>query len=154
MLARVDTHIVDGKLTMSEWMDHFCIAAVNPAAPQTRAHLAQQTSWRLLVKSLKIFDRVDADHSGKLEYAEFAEFGALIGLDERETELLWHAMDDDESGSINIVELFRQPDGEGGHGTKTYAQREQMVKADTAGGHAVAGSLDDLCHLRTHPRTS
>merc|ERR1712129_86116 len=87
--------------------DYFVNVEVNAMAPQIRAHIAQQTSWRLLVKSLQIFERVDADRSGKLEYGEFVQFGALIGLDASETEMLWNTMDENESGSIDIVELFR-----------------------------------------------
>ena len=49
---------------------------------------------------------MDADRSGKLEYGEFTQFGTLIGLNEEETELLWNSMDVNNSGSIDITELF------------------------------------------------
>jgi len=130
VFALIDSDVQDGKVTMSEWMDYFTNAEVNPSAPQIRAHIAQQTSWRLLVKSLQIFDRVDADHSGKLEYGEFVRFGRLIGLNESETEMLWHRMDENESGSIDIVELFQW------FSARLYAQRQQTrarVRARTDG---------------------
>merc|ERR1711971_468013 len=66
-----------------------------------------QFTWRLLTKSLLIFEEMDADHSGKLEYAEFARFGELIGLDAEETELLFHSLDANQTGSIDIVEMFQ-----------------------------------------------
>ena len=49
---------------------------------------------------------MDADHSGKLEYGEFRGFGACIGLNDEETEILWNQMDVNNSGAIDITELF------------------------------------------------
>jgi len=119
VFAVLDSEVTDGKVTMTEWMDYFVNAKVNPTVPQIRAHILQQTSWRLLVKSLQIFERVDADHSGKLEYGEFTQFGALIELDASETELLWNTMDENGSGSIDIVELFEW------FRARLYAQRQR-----------------------------
>merc|ERR1712129_277954 len=115
--------------------DYFVNVEVNAMAPQIRAHIAQQTSWRLLVKSLQIFERVDADRSGKLEYGEFVQFGALIGLDASETEMLWNTMDENESGSIDIVELFRW------FSARLYAQCQ---RADGDDGNGDADSSESV----------
>mmetsp|Transcript_44591 Transcript_44591/g.71368 ORF Transcript_44591/g.71368 Transcript_44591/m.71368 type:complete len:293 (-) Transcript_44591:50-928(-) len=100
------TDVEDGKLTFNEWMDYFTNKEINPGVDEIRDFIEDQTSWALLVKALKIFETMDADHSGKLEYNEFIEFGKLIGLDEEETEVLWNRMDTNQSGAIDIVELF------------------------------------------------
>merc|ERR1712129_622640 len=114
---------------MTEWMDYLVNAKVNPTVPQIRAHIQQQTTWGLLVKSLQIFERVDVDRSGKLEYGEFGQFGALIGLDASETWVLWNTMDENESGSIDIVELFEW------FSARLYAQR-QRTNGDDGNGDA------------------
>jgi len=136
VFALIDSDVRDGKVTMTEWMDYFTNAEVNPSAPQIRAHIAQQTSWRLLVKSLQIFERVDADRSGKLEYGEFVEFGDLIGLNDSETEVLWTKMDENESGSIDIVELFRW------FSARLYAQRRKQARVRARNNDDVSDSSE------------
>ena len=49
---------------------------------------------------------MDAAHSGKLEYDAFRRFGELIGFDDEKTELLFHTMDSNATGAIDVVDLF------------------------------------------------
>lgn len=106
VLKLIDTDIEDGKITFNEWMDYFTNKQVNDDIFRIKQHIEEQVTWELLVKALKIFQKMDADHSGKLEYGEFEKFGELIGLNGEETEVLWHRMDTNESGSVDITELF------------------------------------------------
>mmetsp|Transcript_31365 Transcript_31365/g.27582 ORF Transcript_31365/g.27582 Transcript_31365/m.27582 type:complete len:257 (-) Transcript_31365:20-790(-) len=100
------TDVEDGRLTMNEWMDYFTNKDVNEGVFVIKEHIEEQLTWELLTKALKIFQKMDADHSGKLEYGEFRGFGTCIGLNEEETELLWNQMDTNNSGAIDITELF------------------------------------------------
>eukprot|EP01083_Nonionella_stella_P039415 107190_1 len=102
----IDTDVTDGRLTMNEWMDYFTNKDINPGIFQIQEHIQDQITWELLVKALTIFEKMDADHSGKLEYGEFRNFGTLIGLNAEETELLWNSMDTNQSGAVDVVELF------------------------------------------------
>ena len=100
------TDVEDGRLTMNEWMDYFTNKNVNPGIYKIKEHIEDQITWQLLVKALRIFQKMDSDHSGKLEYGEFRQFGTIIGLNDEETELLWNSLDTNESGSIDITELY------------------------------------------------
>eukprot|EP00485_Elphidium_margaritaceum_P019910 CAMPEP_0202727964 /NCGR_PEP_ID=MMETSP1385-20130828/185386_1 /ASSEMBLY_ACC=CAM_ASM_000861 /TAXON_ID=933848 /ORGANISM="Elphidium margaritaceum" /LENGTH=508 /DNA_ID=CAMNT_0049394207 /DNA_START=392 /DNA_END=1918 /DNA_ORIENTATION=- len=102
----MDSDIKDGRVTLNEFMEYFTDAKVNPECASMKQHIEQQVTWQLLVKSLRIFDALDEDRSGKLENNEFQVFGSSIGLDKQETEVLWQTMDTNQSGSIDIVELF------------------------------------------------
>merc|ERR1712154_358307 len=106
VLKLIDTDIEDGKLTLNEWMDYFVDQSINPSIFELKQHIESQVTWSLLCKVLKIFEMTDKDKTGKLEYGEFREFGDRIGLNEKETELLWKSMDVDNSGSIDVIELF------------------------------------------------
>eukprot|EP01084_Bolivina_argentea_P043378 79920_1 len=106
VLALIDTDITDGRLTINEWMDYFVDKKVNPHIFEIKHHIEGQVTWSLLVKALKIFEITDKNHSGKLEYGEFQQFGHGIGLNDEETEILWNTMDTNNSGAISIVELF------------------------------------------------
>ena len=102
----IDTDIEDGKITFNEWMEYFTDKRVNAEIFRIKQNIEEQVTWELLVKALKIFEKMDADHSGKLEYGEFEKFGQLIGLNGEETEILWHRMDTNQSGAVDITELF------------------------------------------------
>eukprot|EP00485_Elphidium_margaritaceum_P020290 CAMPEP_0202728656 /NCGR_PEP_ID=MMETSP1385-20130828/185736_1 /ASSEMBLY_ACC=CAM_ASM_000861 /TAXON_ID=933848 /ORGANISM="Elphidium margaritaceum" /LENGTH=551 /DNA_ID=CAMNT_0049394907 /DNA_START=83 /DNA_END=1739 /DNA_ORIENTATION=- len=106
VLRLIDQEVEDGKLTVNEWMQYFCEKRMNANVFVIKQHIEDQDTWALLCKAVRIIEKNDTDHSGKLEYAEFASFGAEIGLNTEETELLWNSMDTDQSGAVNIVELF------------------------------------------------
>ena len=107
MLALIDSvDVEDGKVTLNEWMDYFTSKEVNPSIFIIKHHIEEQVTWKLLCKALKIFEQIDDDHTGKLEYGEFRKFGDIIGLNDEETESLWYTMDTDNNGAIDIVELF------------------------------------------------
>ena len=71
-----------------------------------KRHVEKQVSWTLLLKASNIFDKVDTNRSGQMEYDEFKQFGMMLHLNEKETETLWHTIDTDNSGQITIVKLF------------------------------------------------
>merc|ERR1711933_637190 len=71
VLQLIDTGIVDGKITFNEWMDYFTNKDINVDIFQIKQHIEEQVTWELLKKALKIFEKMDADNSGKLEYGEF-----------------------------------------------------------------------------------
>merc|ERR1719361_701678 len=98
-------------------MEYLTDSDVNPNIEDTRQVIEGNTT---LCSTLRIFGKLDQDHSGKLEYAEFVPFGKCMGLNAEETEVLWHRMDEDNSGAIDIVELtkwFRQ---------RMYKQRQRL----------------------------
>eukprot|EP01083_Nonionella_stella_P012130 34436_1 len=102
----MDNDIVDRKITLNEFVEYFCDCEMNPKASCLKAHIERQVSWTLLIKALRIFDKLDVDRSGQLEYDEFKQFGIMLKLNGTETEILWKTIDKDESGQITIVELF------------------------------------------------
>lgn len=104
VLKQIDTDIADGKITVNEWMDYLTERHVNPDIDDIRQLIESNTT---LCSALRIFGKLDQDHSGKLEYAEFVPFGDCMGLNAEETEVLWHQMDEDDSGAIDIVELLK-----------------------------------------------
>lgn len=126
--------VEDGKITLNEWMDYFCSKEVNPSIFQIKHHIESQITWSLLCKALRIFSIVDEDHTGKLEYGEFRKFGSSIGLNEEETEILWNTMDTNNSGSIDIMELFEwfrlRLHQQTGRITKSRMPSLQFVKSD------------------------
>ena len=54
-----------------------------------------------------LFDKIDIDHSGELDYEEFKLFDKLIGFDdnEEETREMFDEADEDKNGSISFEEI-------------------------------------------------
>ncbi len=63
--------ISDGKIRSDEFMDYFTNKNINPQCVELKQHIENQITWEFLCKALKIFEEMDNDHSGKLEYEEF-----------------------------------------------------------------------------------
>eukprot|EP00483_Globobulimina_turgida_P001450 UN01452 len=143
----IDSDIVDGRLTMVEWMDYFTNKEINPGVFQIRQHIEQQITWQLLVKALRIIKQMDADHSGKLEYGEFEQFGTFIGLNAEETELLWNTMDTNKSGAIDITELFEW------FRLRLYQQRARISSQRQPSITFNQSEMDDLEEIRTAQTT-
>eukprot|EP01084_Bolivina_argentea_P225777 381460_1 len=101
-------------------MEYFTDKSVNMQCVQIKQHIEKQVTWQLLVKALKIIRAMDADHSGKLEYNEFVNFGHAIGLNDDETQVLFNTMDTNQTESIDITELFEW------FRHRLYQQREQI----------------------------
>eukprot|EP01083_Nonionella_stella_P316887 1151394_1 len=116
----IDSDIKDGRITFNEWMEYFTDKSVNMQCVQIKQHIEKQVTWQLLVKALKIIRAMDADHSGKLEYNEFVNFGHAIGLNDDETQVLFNTMDTNQTESIDITELFEW------FRHRLYQQREQI----------------------------
>eukprot|EP01083_Nonionella_stella_P098785 277884_1 len=94
-------------MTCNEFCEFFCDQNVNPHCEQIKEFVEKQTNWILLQNALKIFDVVDVDKSGSIEYNEFTVFCKLIGeTDPVNIERLWNVIDTDQNGQIVIHELF------------------------------------------------
>ena len=65
VLALIDSvDVQDGKVTFNEWMDYFTSKTVNPSIFIIKHHIEEQVTWKLLCKALKIFEKIDHDHTG------------------------------------------------------------------------------------------
>eukprot|EP00483_Globobulimina_turgida_P009072 UN09090 len=94
-------------ITCHEFCDFFCDININPHCQQIKEFIEKQSNWILLQNASKIFDVVDVDKSGSIEYNEFTIFCGLIGeTDVASIESLWYQIDVDKSGQIVIHELF------------------------------------------------
>ena len=145
ILKLIDTDHVDG-VTLNEWMDYFVIKDINPRIFQIKQHIEGQVTWILLCKALKIFEICDQDKTGKLNYSDFTKFGQNIGLNDQETEILWNTLDTDNSGSIDIVELFEW------FRLRLYQQRGRITSSRQPSLVCGKSDLQDLEHFRKHAK--
>eukprot|EP01084_Bolivina_argentea_P138053 243138_1 len=94
-------------ISCNEFCDFFCDVGINPQCEQIKEFTQKQSNWTLLKNASKIFDIVDEDKSGAIEYDEFKTFCEFIEeTDPKRVEQLWNTMDQDNSGQIVIHELF------------------------------------------------
>eukprot|EP01083_Nonionella_stella_P209873 760354_1 len=134
--------ISDGKIRSDEFMDYFTNVKVNPRCVELKLHIENQVTWELLCKALKIFEEMDDDRSGKLEYGEFVKFGNEIGLNDNEIDTLFHNMDTNNSGSIDITELFEW------FRSVTFKQKDRILKTRTATIEWSQSDIDELNDLK------
>eukprot|EP01084_Bolivina_argentea_P049309 90703_1 len=127
VLLQMSINISDNKITLHEFIEYFCDEQRNPKAKGMKKYIEKQVSWQLLLKALNIFDKVDVDHSGQIEYNEFKQFGQMLNLNDKETETLWHAIDTDNSGYISVVDLFEWLKKRLETAQKKKAQREKQT---------------------------
>ena len=96
----------DGKVTMNEFVAYFVDKDLNKKAEDVKKYIERHVSWGLLKKAMDIFDIVDKDGSGHLDYDEFRVFGKMLNLNEEETKVLWKTIDTNKNEEITIDELF------------------------------------------------
>merc|ERR1712228_110739 len=89
----------DAKISCNNFVGYFCNDDVMD-------YLEKQTAWHLLVKCLDVFDKVYSTHCGVLRQNEFKQFGKMLNLNDKETEVLFITVDKDGSGEITILKLF------------------------------------------------
>eukprot|EP01084_Bolivina_argentea_P049308 90702_1 len=127
VLLQMSINISDNKITLHEFIEYFCDEQRNPKAKGMKKYIEKQVSWQLLLKTLNIFDKVDTDNSGQLEFSQFKQLGEMLNLNDKETETLWHAIDTDNSGYISVVDLFEWLKKRLETAQKKKAQREKQT---------------------------
>ena len=68
MFRAIDTAVIDNTISYNEWMEYFCDNKVNPNCYDIYKHITSTTSWTLLKKSLKLFEILDTNHNGRINW--------------------------------------------------------------------------------------
>ncbi len=91
------------KINVITLVEFFCDENINSKAIDIKTHIEKRSAWKLLLRAVEIFEKLDVDHCGQLGFDKFKQFGIMLGINDKETEVLYNSIDSDQSGYIILL---------------------------------------------------